>query len=58
MCEQCAGFDDHDDEDALAAAFLKRQAEAKAAAAAKPAQPHALFYRKAAAAPVAGKARE
>ena len=43
MCEQCQGFDDEDDADALAAAFLARQQ--KPAAKTAPVS-HALSYRK------------
>lgn len=46
MCEQCQAFDDEDDVDALAHAYLQRQGKA---APAKPApQDHALLDRKAA----------
>ena len=44
MCEQCQAFDDDDDVDALAHAFLQRRGKA---APAKPApQDHALLNRK------------
>lgn len=46
MCQQCQGFDDEDDVDALAAAFVLRQSKA---ASPKPApQTHALLNHKAA----------
>lgn len=44
MCEQCQAFDDEDDLDTLAAAFLARHG--KAVPPAKPAE-HALLNRKA-----------
>lgn len=44
MCEQCQAFDDEDDLDALAAAFLARHGKP----AAKPApREHALLHRQA-----------